>query len=571
MTDRRDEGYSVRPVRIGEPGAGGGPRRGRRLGVAIVLVAALGIVAIGWIGPRLEAAPYLDIGYFATPTPDPNASPSTVPSASRTPLPPSGPTPLPAVTRNGATVLQGRLGIWTEAFHSVDLETGALSGPITGTFGTDAFLPATNGDGWTCVCMVDRVDSARMEREVDVVRLSASGLDLQRQKVTTFAGDQSPVEQGGSSGVQTDVAVSPDGRTALVVAGQRERGGWSFEATSIDLASATVVGTTTLGRKDVPKPGPSPLPSTASDGTPTLLQTDVYGPQIRRSPDGRHALVWTTLQQYTQDASLLTEVFGWSVALDADGNVAGTAPSPGISSLPPYCGGMGFIDDATFAAVCAVNTSDSTPPAWGLQRLDADGHSVGTLPLPGTPNWYTEPIFDLANRIVWLWDPNGLVLHRIELDSNRITSQGYDALVERADGSARPPDHQPVFARANSSLFQDVSWDMAAAPDGSRLYLVGYDAAKQNERGNQASAGIFVVDPGTLALLDRWDPDAQYFAVQPIDDGSVVVAAGAPAVDADGNSVPWQASLTFHDASDGRILLRLGQIGDGAYPQILHR
>jgi hypothetical protein len=112
---------------------------------------------------------------------------------------------------------------------------------------------------------------------------------------------------------------------------------------------------------------------------------------------------------------------------------------------------------------------------------------------------------------------------------------------------------------------------MAAAPDGSRLYLVGYDAAKQSERGNQVSAGIFVVDPGTLALLDRWDPDAQYFAVQPIEDGSIVVAAGAPAVDAEGSSVPWQASLTFHDASDGRILLRLGQMGDGAYPQILHR
>ena len=569
MTDRRDEGYAVRPVRIGDPGAGGGPRRGRRLGVAIVLVVAFGIVAIGWIGPRLEAAPYLDIGYFATPTPDPNASPSTVPSPSRTPLPPNGPTPLPAVTRNGATALQGRLGVWTDAFHAVDLETGELSGGITGTFGTDAFLPAADGDGWTCVCMVDRVDTNRMERDVDLVRLDATGVAQGRRHVTTFAGDQGP--DGGSSGVQTDVAVSPDGRTALVVAGQRERGGWSFVATSIDLATGTVLGTTPLGRKEMPKPGPSALPSTASDGTPTQLQTDVYGPQIRRSPDGRHALVWTTLQQYTQDTSLLTEVFGWSVGLDSGGNVVGSAPAPGISSIPPYCGGMGFIDDATFAAVCAVNSDDSSPPAWALDRLDADGNSLGTLPLPGTTNWYTEPIFDLANRIIWLWDPNGLVLHRIELDSNRITTQAYDALVERSDGSALPPDHQPDLVRANSSLYQDVSWDMAAAPDGSRLYLVGFDAAKQSERGNQVSAGIFVVDPGTLALLDRWDPDAQYFAVQPIDDGSIVVAAGAPAVDADGTAVPWQASLTFHDATDGRILLRLGQMGDGTYPQILHR
>jgi hypothetical protein len=558
-------------VRIGDPGAGGGPRRGRRLRVAIVVVIGLGIVAIGWVGPRLQNAPSLDIGYFATPTPDPHASPSAVPSPSRTPLLPNGATPLPAVTRNGATVLQGRLGVWTDAFHSVDLETGAMSGRITGTFGTDAFLPAASGDGWTCVCMVDSISSNRMEREVDVVRLTADGLDLQRQKVTTFAGDQPPVEQGGSSGVQTDVAVSPDGRTALVVAGQRQGSGWIYTATPFDLETGRAGTTSTLGRKETPKPGPSALPSFASDGTATQLQTDVYGPQIRRSPDGRHAFVLTTLQQYTQDAVLLTDVFGWSVELASDGTVIGFAPSPGISSLPPYCGGMGFIDDATFAAVCAVNTGDSSPPGWTLERLDVNGQRLGTLSLPGTANWYTEPIFDLANRIVWLWDPTALVLHRIDLDTNRVTTQQYDTLVERADGSGSPPDRPPVFVRANSSLFQDVSWEMAGAPDGSRLYLVGYDAAKSSQRGGQASAGIFVVDPGTLALLARWDPDAQYFAVQPIDDGSVVVAAGAPAVDADGNDVPWQASLTFHDASDGRILLRLGRIGDGAYPQILHR
>jgi hypothetical protein len=569
MSDRRDEGYAVPPVRIGDPGAGGGPRRGRRLGVAIVLVVAFGIVAIGWIGPRLENAPYLDIGYFATPTPDPNASPSTVPSQGRTPLLPNGATPLPAMTRNGATAHQGRLGVWTDAFHAVDLETGAMSGGVTGMFGTDAFLPAGDGDGWTCVCMVDKVDGNRMERDVELVGLDSNGVEQGRRHMTTFAGDQT--QEGGSSGVQTDVAVSPDGRTALVVAGQRQGSGWSYSATSVELATGKVVGTTTLGRKEIPIPSPSALPSTASDGSAVQVQTDVYGPQIRRSPDGRHALVWTTLQQNTQDAMLLTDVFGWSVALDGNGNVAASTPSPGISSLPPYCGGMGFIDDATFAAVCAANTGDSSPPAWTLERLGVGGQPLGTIPLPGTPNWYTEPIFDLANRIVWLWDPTGLVLHRIELDTNRITSQQYDTLVERAEGSASPPEHQPVFARANSSLYQDVSWDMAAAPDGSRLYLVGYDAAKSSERGTQASAGIFVVDPGTLALLDRWDPDAQYFAVQPIDDGSIVVAAGAPAVDADGNDVPWQASLTFHDASDGRIVLRLGQMGDGAYPQILHR
>ena len=397
------------------------------------------------------------------------------------------------MTRNGATVLQGQLGVWTDAFHSVDLETGALSGPITGTFGTDAFLPAANG-GWTCVCMVDRVDTDRMDREVDLVRLAADGLDQQRQKVTTFSGDQGPPEQGGSYGVQTDVAVAPDGRTALVVAGQRDRGGWSFVAISIDLATGKVVGTSALGRKETPKPGPSALPSTASDGTPTQLQTDVYGPLVRRSPDGRHALVWTTLQQYTQDTSLLTDVFGWSVELDADGNVTGSAPSPGVSSLPPYCGGMGFIDDATFAAVCAVNTERFVAPGLGARPARRGRHSCWGRSRCRGPRTGTRSRSSTSRTgSSGCGTRPSLILHRIELDSNRVTTQQYDTLVERADGSARPPDHQPGFARANSSLYQDVSWDMAAAPDGSRLYLVGYDAAKSSERGNQASAGIFVV------------------------------------------------------------------------------
>src|SRR6185369_12885134 len=149
MTDRRDEGYSVRPVRIGGSGSGGGPHRGRWIGIAVVLAISTGIIGVGWIGPRLNARPNLDISYFATPTPDPNASlaPTPTPSFTR-PFPLV--TPLPAVTRNGSTILQGRLGVWTDSFHVVDLESGTMTGGVTGQFGNDAFVPALTGDGWTC-------------------------------------------------------------------------------------------------------------------------------------------------------------------------------------------------------------------------------------------------------------------------------------------------------------------------------------------------------------------------------------------------------------------------------------
>jgi len=571
MTDRRDEGYSVRPVRIGGSGSGGGPHRGRWIGIAVVLAISTGIIGVGWIGPRLNARPNLDISYFATPTPDPNASlaPTPTPSFTR-PFPLV--TPLPAVTRNGSTILQGRLGVWTDSFHVVDLESGTMTGGVTGQFGNDAFVPALTGDGWTCVCMGDQVSTDRHDREIDVVNLRADGSEAGRRRVETFTGDYITDR---TYGVQTDVAVAPDGRTALVVASQREGSTWSYVATTIDLtgrqANGRIGDAVPLGRQEAPIPSPSALPSVASDGSAVQVQTDVYGPLVRRSPDGRHAFVWTTLQQYTQDTQLLTEVEGWVLDLAADGTVSASHPAPDVAALAPYCSGQGFVDDDTFAAICPINDPSGSQPTWRAEVFGVDGRRAGGFELPATNNWYTEPVFDRANRIVWLWDPTGLTLHRIELDTRRVTTQQYTTLVDEEAGDGARPARPPVFARLNSSLFDDVSWDMAGAPDGSRLYLVGYDAAKSNDRGNQASAGIFVVDPGTLALLARWDPDAQYFAVQPIEDGSIVVAAGAPAVDADGNEVPWQASLTFHDATDGRILLRLGQMGDGAYPQIIHR
>jgi hypothetical protein len=75
------------------------------------------------------------------------------------------------------------------------------------------------------------------------------------------------------------------------------------------------------------------------------------------------------------------------------------------------------------------------------------------------------------------------------------------------------------------------------------------------------SAGILVVDPRTMALLERWTADAAYVSIEVGLDGSVVMASGLAGEDDQGEASLWEASVTFHDARDGRILARYGRLG----------
>ena len=111
---------------------------------------------------------------------------------------------------------------------------------------------------------------------------------------------------------------------------------------------------------------------------------------------------------------------------------------------------------------------------------------------------------------------------------------------------------------------------IAGGPSGDRLYSVGFDPQSTSDSGAQPSRGIFVIDRSTLALVDRWAPAADYISVAALTNG-VVVASGMPGVQTDGTSAPWEASVTIHEASDGRILVRFGQLGEGNAPFVITR
>ena len=104
------------------------------------------------------------------------------------------------------------------------------------------------------------------------------------------------------------------------------------------------------------------------------------------------------------------------------------------------------------------------------------------------------------------------------------------------------------------------SGTLTGSLDGERLYALGFDPQPASDSGTQPSRGIFVIDRRTLALVDRWAPATDYFEVTALP-GGYVAAAGLAGVKEDGLVAPWQASLTIHDAADGRILVRFGQLG----------
>jgi len=565
MTDRRgDEGYAVAPVRIGGSSPRG-PRRGRRIGVLVVLGASLAIVAAAVIGPRLEQRPNFDVSFFATPVPDATPTPTPTPTPFGTP----GPTPLPAVARATDRTIAGRIGIWTDAFRVLDLESsGTLPPGAAAVPGQDAVVPAPDGDGWICVCMMDRQPYPNSERDVQVVRISAAGQELSRGTAVTLHG---VVDPNGSSGIQTDVELAADGRSGLLAIGTRSDTGWDFSIAKLDLVEGTVGKPTRLGRQALPLPGASnaPTASPLPGATPTTVYTDVYGPVVRLSPDGQLAFAWTTMQQYTENEQLSMTTFGWRVQVEGSG-IAAVDPTPALAGIPPYCNGIGFIREDRFVSACPVYDANATgTPPWRVIELDRGGTVVAQKDVATTQNWFSEPLFDRANGVIWLWDPTGQDLTRVDTTTLATVSKHYDHLVDQAPGVAPLPGGPPAWIRPVSSVGRYSQTEMTGAPDGSRIYAIGYGQQQGDRSQGPPSYGIFVIDPKTLALVGRWKPATEYVSVQPILGGSAVAVVGAPGADANGDPAPWEASVTILDVADGRILVRFGRLGEGYYPYIV--
>lgn len=570
MTDRRDDqGFAVATQSVaGGPGAR--RNRSRRLAVLLVVGLSLALIGIGLLGPRLTERPNFDVAYFATPTPRDSPSPSPTPTRLGPTATPEI-TPLPPVTRpDDAPPLTGELLVLNGSIQRLDLATGRLTDVQASTPWQDAVY-ATR-DGVVCVCIENGFDDRGGVRTVRLVRTAGGA---------TVSSDIGAYRSSADAAPDTidpaiDIVIDAGHRFGILSVASRVRTGWRVVARAFDARTGTSgpdvpVGTIALPALPAGSPGPSPSEPIEGGVPPDSIWLD--GPHVRLSPDGRSAIVWATAQRFTDEGAQAASRGAWALHVAADGTVEGAAPAVDLGALTFSCAGTAFVADDRFAAVCPGSGfgDPSAPPRWTIHTFDADGRSVrGAIELPDPGGYgYGEPLVDTTNGRLYLWDPVELRVVRVDLEAGAVASAVFDPAASAADGvTTGGAARSTTWRDADSSVQQLVFESIAGSPDGARLYAVGFRPDVSSDVFRQKSFGVFVVDPATLALVQHWAPVSSDVAVTTMTDGRVVVGA-QPTMNAEGDQVPWQASLTIRDPTDGRVLVRFGQLGTDMPPMLV--
>ena len=558
MTDPGgDKGFTVTPQPLADGSAGGRRWRARRIGLALVLATAAAILTIAWLGPRLSDRPNFDVSFFATPTPPAtrSAPPSIVPFG------PPRVTPLPQVTRPDGPPPSGRVAIMTDAFRVLDLGTGEITTGPAAQFNRDAVFRAPSRDGWTCICFGDSSGSGGPNLLMRIVGIGPTGLELDSTDIAALP--MTPATEVMPPNLTTDVDTFNGGRRGLLALAARFGDTWQLSVASIDVDGRRLGPVVPVGDVVGPivRPSPHPSPEPSAFGLNDLY---VDGPHVRVSPDGRIAFVWVGIQRATFDGLTGTKVQGWRLALNADGSIGRVTDAPGISRLPIYCSSGGFASADRMAWMCPLftDTASTFDGHWQLSTVDLEGRAAGVVDLQlGADAFFDAPLFDRANGQAYVWDATGLTIVRIDIHTLAVTKATFDPLAQSSSGLTPGGGSAAVDWHGGfSAVTQYGSGVITGGPDGGRLFALGFDPQTNSDSGIQPSRGIFVIDRATLALVDRWAPAADYVLVTALPDGRVA-AAGAPAVQTDGRFAPWEASLTIHDAANGRILVRFGQLG----------
>lgn len=565
MTERRGEqGFAVVTQSVsGGRRRGRGPNRPQRIGVLVVLLAALGLVAVGLLGPRLSAPPNFDVAYFATPTPDPTPEP-TYPRPRGTPQA----TPLPVVTHADDVTLEGRLAIGGDAFRYLDLATGTTRRIFDVQLWRDALF-RTGDDQFVCICFSDEYDAtAGPSRSMDLVRIAGDAvtkttLDRLRPSAVAITDQPDPL---------VDVAVDRGHRLGLLAVAGRTKAEWQISVRVVDIGAASVGTATRVGRIPLPAfpAGASPTPVPSDQPSQENLYLD--GPHVRLAPDGRTAFLWATAQRYAENGEPAVTQGGWRIALAADGSIEDVAAVPDIAAWPQFCPGVAFGGRGELVGLCADPTLSTTggQPSWLLRTFDADGRPSNAVRLPETADYgYSEPLVDQANDRAYLWDPVALRIVRVDLVDGSIASAAFDPAASSAAGvTSGAAPLPPVWHDGDSAVQQLLFESLAGSPDGRTLYGIGIRPNVNSDTYSPKALGVFAIDPATLALTGRWAPAANDVWVSTLPDGRVVTG-GQPGMDVDGAPVSWEGSLTIRDGGDGRILARYGRVATDQAPVLI--
>ena len=264
-------------------------------------------------------------------------------------------------------------------------------------------------------------------------------------------------------------------------------------------------------------------------------------------------------------------VRAWRVSLEADGSIGDVTDAAGLAGIPAFCGALGFAaaDRAAFVCPNFLSNRADGGPGWTFGTVGPGAEDTGSVTLnPAENGFYTEPLYDRANGLVYLWDAMNLEMTRVDVHTLEVETTTIDQGARTTPGIAARGDKRPAWGDADSAIAQFGFGQITGAPDGSRIYALAYAPQISFDGGNPASRGVFAFDRSTLALTGRWAPAANYFSVAATADGHVV-AGGVPGFDESGREAPWEASLTIYNASDGRLLARFGRLGEDGTPFII--
>jgi hypothetical protein len=118
----------------------------------------------------------------------------------------------------------------------------------------------------------------------------------------------------------------------------------------------------------------------------------------------------------------------------------------------------------------------------------------------------------------------------------------------------RPPGPPTTWSSGRPATDGPRARALVGSPDGRLLFAIGTGS----DPGS--SSGIWVFDTQTLQLLERWPALASYESVSLLEDGRWLAAIARPGVTASGGPADWGTSVTIHDTTTGRPVLRIGDL-----------
>ncbi len=413
--------------------------------------------------------------------------------------------------------------------------------------GRDLLLRAPHG-GTICLCWQGSRFETGDPRSLDLVRHDDDHRELSRTTILQVDGfDPGDIR----SPTQVALEPSPDGRFAYLARATRAGTGWQASLDVIDLGAEAITGSIDL------------IARTQARGMEVLR---VERPTLRIAPDGRHALVTSAITRVTPFGERPFPPRAWIVELDGSSLGAVVDVDALAGPMDASCTWLDFVAPDIVARGCFPPASDEA--AWfEIHRHGLDGSDLGSIVVPTSRLGADEPLLDLTNGIAYAWDP---ITHRLASadlvgGTGRMaaTPDGFDAPSEVVILRERPAPGTPTtWSDGHSATIARRERTLVGSPDGRLLFAIGEGPDEDS------SSGVWVFDALTLELVERWPAKASYGSLALLEDGRWLAAVGRPGVDEAGGRARWGTSLTVHDTTTGRAVLRIGDLATGEHVTI---